>query len=189
MPRLDDPNTKLKEIKIFKRQSLRPWDDLDSFKPNAPDNVQLISTTTEKRISKQIVNNKETNSKQTGSKQVAEDFETGSKQVAEQVTNGYQTGSKQVAEDFETGSTTGSRTGSKQVAEQVATGDKKNTFSTLVGIQYKLILFFYFLTKKMGTNSTGSITMDYLSSSLKSSKNNIKNAIIRLQKKQCILRN
>ena len=33
MPRLDDPNTKLKNVRPFKRASLRPWDDVENFKP------------------------------------------------------------------------------------------------------------------------------------------------------------
>ncbi len=86
MPRLDDPNIKLKEGKSFKRQSLRPWDNLDDFKPSIlktnelADNLEFDN----KLIGKQLVNNKITEKTQIKSisKQLVNNKETISKRIS-----------------------------------------------------------------------------------------------------------
>ena len=71
MPRLDDPEIKLKQKKPFIRKSLRPWDDPEDFIPNktfetTDEESALIKTSdhlsaVEKQITdKQLVNNRET---------------------------------------------------------------------------------------------------------------------------------
>ena len=175
MPRLDDPNTKLKEIKIFKRQSLRPWDDLDSFKPNAPDNVQLISTTTEKRISKQLVNNKGTISKQlvnnkgTIREQEKLNKETISKPISKQEPHPI---SKQLVNQL-----VNTKPHYIQILELI-----KN----LVGFQRKALFYIVEDCKERGLLYTSQITNEILRILLNTSADVVKTTIQRLIKKGLI---
>ncbi len=51
MPRLDDPNIKLKERKIFERPGLRPWDDPELFKPSYLKSVHHTGAIGEQKVS------------------------------------------------------------------------------------------------------------------------------------------
>ena len=79
MPRLDDPNVKLKKKKPFVRKSLRPWDDPDNFIPHQTVNVESDYCSTEQKVNnketkgKQKVNNK-VNNKETKGKQNASEI-------------------------------------------------------------------------------------------------------------------
>ena len=59
MPRLDNPEIKLKKMKNFKRPKIRPWDDPDNFLPK-----KLFKKRIKFATSKQLDNNKTTIGKQ-----------------------------------------------------------------------------------------------------------------------------
>ena len=141
-----------------------------------------------------------TNGYQTGNKQVSEQvtnrYQTGNKQVTDRtltVAQKKQTGNKQVSEQVTTETQNGYQTGNKQVSQQIINTTikkiKECSLTTLVGIQRSIIVFFYFLTKIHVGQSTPSLTLDYISNSLKIGKNVIKITIIRLQKKGLLIRN
>jgi len=151
----------------------------------------------EAKLSSSTLEAKKTNKKsiiKTGGKLVANGYQTGSKQgaikeqsrsklVAEN-TGKSVTGIKLVAKQGAKQGANREQTGSKPVAENFITQSLK----TLVGAQYKIILFFYFLAKQTGTQSTGKITQDHIYNSLKIGSDVIRNAITRLQKKGHIFR-
>ncbi len=148
-----------------------------------------------KQVSEQVTTETQ-NGYQTGIKQVTNRYQTGNKQVTDQPLTGVQkkqTGNKQVSEQVTTETQNGYQTGNKQVSQQIINTTikqiKEYSLTTLVGIQRSIIVFFYFLTKIHVGQSTPSLTLDYISNSLKIGKNVIKITIIRLQKKGLLIRN
>lgn len=99
-------------------------------------------------------------------------LQTGSKVVAKW----EQSGSKLVAEKQETGSATGS----KVVANF--------SFSSLIGLQKKIILFLYESCKTTRSKLTNPISLEHMSDMLKASIGTIKSAIRRLENKQLLTR-
>ena len=106
---------------------------------------------------------------QTGSKVVAE---TGNKLV----TKWEQTGNKLVTEKQETGNTTGNKVVTNFL------------FSSLVGLQKKIVLFLYESCKTARSKITNPITLEHMSDILKASIGSLKTTIRRLENKQLITR-
>ena len=66
--------------------------------------------------------------------------------------------------------------------------DTKSTFLTLVGLQKKIILFFYENCKKIRSKETESLTLEYLANQLNMRLGSIKTTVRRLQIKKLIKR-
>lgn len=75
----------------------------------------------------------------------------------------------------------------KEIADPVVQ-QNADCLTSLSGAQCQMVLFFYCLIKKRTDQATGPLTLSYLSDSLKINRNTLKNALLRLQKKQVIVR-
>ena len=110
---------------------------------------------------------------------------TGSKQIAQRVANGKQTGSTEISNGEQTGSTAGSKRVANLKSEQVA------NISTylLVGNQLKLMVCFFHICKNGGSLTTPPVTLSsLLKDSELSTKGLLKNTLIRLVKKEMLVR-
>ena len=138
--------------------------------------------------------------KKTSSKLVEKYEQSGSKVVAKQVAKYEQSGSKVVAKQvakYEQSGSTKQRSGSKVVAQPVAeqvakyeqSGSKvvaKSSFQELTGIQKKITEIVYNSCRRNGEKISSPITIEYLSNILETSSGTVKNAILRLQKKNIL---
>lgn len=197
-----DPDPIVPQNKADSKKTLRAWDEdiLDQIKivkpvenklhadPKQPDTNLLQSdykpTTNLLQSGNKVVTNWEQSGNkaepETGSKVgsnwgqsgVKVGSETGSKVVAKW----EQSGSKLVAEKQETGSATGS----KVVANF--------SFSSLIGLQKKIILFLYESCKTARSKITNPISLEHMSDMLKATTGTIKSAIRRLENKQLLTR-
>ena len=142
------------------------------------DNSTTLST--ENRIHSAADNKVVANREQTDSKVIANREQTDSKVEA-----------ISVAKWEQSGSATGSTIGSKVVANREQTESKvvaKITFSELVGLQQEIIIFICHECKKSRSKITEALTLEYIAKSLKRSAGAVKNAIGRLEKKNCLIR-
>ena len=132
----------------------------------------------------------------TQNKGVANDPQTGSKEVAKEVANDPQTGSKEVAESSSTLPTilkTGSKRVAKRVAEGVAndpqTGSKRvanGDFDTLIGKEKTVLLFMAEDCRINGSLVTCPLTRERIAEILNTTSNRAKNVIFRLHEKHVI---
>ena len=148
-----------------------------------------------KTVDKQVANYK-----QSGSKVVAQPAanykQSGSKVVAQPAANYKQSGSKVVAKS-KVGVSKKQESISKVVAQPVAqpvanykqSGSKvvaKCSFQELTGLQKKLTEMIYQSCRRRGEKISSPITIEYFSKILETSSGTLKNAILRLQKKNVL---
>jgi hypothetical protein len=130
-------------------------------------------------------------------KQTLNGYQTGIKQVSNRYQTDIETGIKQVSNGYQTGIETGIKTGIKQVSNRYQTGDKQvskdgrksHSIVHLVGTQRSLVFLLYLLTKENFSQTTKPVTLNHISKALKTEKSTLKQAIMRLQKKGCLVRN
>ena len=181
MPRIDDPNINLKKGKVFKRKSLRPWDNFDDFKPCITEN-QLVNN--QETISKQLVNNRETISKQDTpsiGKQLVNDKEANIGLVNNQETISKPIG-KQEAPAI-----------SKQLVNQLVNTENTHArtleaVKQLCGLQRKLLFYIVEDCKSIGLLHTMPITNESLRILLNTDAHSVKTTVQRLTKKGMVNR-
>jgi len=181
MPRIDDPNINLKKGKVFKRKSLRPWDNFDDFKPCITEN-QLVNN--QETISKQLVNNRETISKQDTpsiGKQLVNDKEANIELVNNQETISKPIG-KQEAPAI-----------SKQLVNQLVNTENTHArtleaVKQLCGLQRKLLFYIVEDCKSIGLLHTMPITNESLRILLNTDAHSVKTTVQRLTKKGMVNR-
>lgn len=178
MPRMDDPTIKIKEIKAYKRKSLRPWDDSDEFKPTSSTTPEDLTTVNyiennKETIRKQLGNNKETHKEQieTISKHIVNIKETIGEPIREQITP----------------------TNSKQLVNQLVNNNsEKNSvlekINRLCGLQRKLLIYIVENCKSRGLLHTTTITNETLRQLLNTDPDSVKTTVQRLINKFFICR-
>ena len=183
----DMEKEEIQEQKFF---NYRPWnfmEEMDRLDAIKAEETKSISETSQRQnvdnsetTPTQLPHNSHTTPTQSGSKVVAKWQQSGNKAVAETgnkvVTKWEQTGNKLVTENRETGNTTGNKV--------VTTF----SFSSLVGLQKKILLFLYESCKAARSKITNPISLEHLSDSLKSSIGSLKTTIRRLENKQLLTR-
>lgn len=91
----------------------------------------------------------------------------------------------------QSGNQTGNTIGNKQITNWQQTDNKpitKTNFSELVGLQRNIIILVCHECKNSRSRTTEAITLEYISTMLKSSTGAVKTTIQRLEKKGCLLR-
>lgn len=171
---MDDPNVK---IKAYKRKSLRPWDDVDEFRPSSDETQEVVVPTNKENIkqtiSKQLVNNKKTISEQTEtiSKQQENIKKTISEPIREQVTPLI---SKQLANQLGN--------------NEIEIGSIADAVSRLFGLQRKLLFYIVENCRSRGLLRTTPVTNELLRKMLDTDPNSVKTSIHRLINKQLVNR-
>ncbi len=181
MPRIDDPNINLKKGKVFKRKSLRPWDNFDDFKPRITEN-KLVNN--QETISKQLVNNQETISKRDTpliGKQLVND-----KEANIELVNNQETISKPIGKQ-------GAPAISKQLVNQLVNTESTHTrtleaVKQLCGLQRKLLFYIVEDCKSIGLLHTMPITNESLRILLNTDAHSVKTTVQRLTKKGMVNR-
>jgi hypothetical protein len=158
-------NTKSK----LQSTTTRPWQE-ESILFNNND-----TTTTEPLNKQQTDNEGATKRKPTGNKPA-----TRSRTNQQQSDNKNQNGNKPAII-----STTKAATYQQQIDNISAT---EISLTTLVGLQRALLMFIYYECKKARSKSTKSLTLEYISGTLKSSKGSIKTTLQRIEAKGFIKR-
>lgn len=211
MPRLDNPNIKLKQINSFKRQNLRPWDDPSNFIPtkiledlekapnknihfNRHDNDSANdSVATDTHLnSKRLINNKETigkpiskqleNNNETNSNRTGASTETNSKQIVNELVSNSETNSKRISKHL-----TSFKTRNPIKEEGGYEESFKNT-KLLVGLQKKALFYIVENCKLGGVLYTSPITNEFFKNLLNTDTNSVKTTIQRLVNKGIIKR-
>ena len=112
-----------------------------------------------------------------------------SKVVSKVVANGKQSGSTKKQKNQETSSKVVAQPVAELVAKYEQSSSKvvaKSSFQELTGIQKKLTTIIYNSCRKKGEKISSPITIEYLSDVAKTSSGTVKNAILRLQKKNIL---
>jgi len=191
--RLDPDNMKLFSPRIATED--RPY-DIKNFEDPKTNKIKIDKKN--QLTADSSIKNKQTKEK----KEVSNRYQTDIKEVSQQVSKGYQTGIekdiKRVSNRYPQESVQ-TEIGIKEVSQQVSkkyengyqTGIKEvsiQPINQLVGIQRKIIIFLYNDSKIKGSQSTNQLTLEHIGSCLNIQKNNVKLALIRLQKKGLIIR-
>jgi len=192
MPKLDDPNIKLKQAKPFKRQHLRPWDDPINFVPTSfseeqeKNNNNNFDEPIGKPIGKQLVNPLVNNNMPIG------------KQLVNPLVNNFLPIGKQ--ENIIDNSLVNNKiTIGKPIGKQKPNGlpaklekqeiDYKGGFNIikqLGGLQKKALLYIVDDCKTEGTLHTSPITNEFLRNLLNTDMYSVKTTIYRLVNKGLI---
>ena len=180
----------------------RPWhadDTLDLVNNKSMKNLEQIDEHKKDQnsslISKSIIDNNLENSsdkhqKETGNK-VATKWQQSGNKVA---TNRQQSGNKNDSEKInwqQSGNTTDNTIGNKVATKWQQSGNnsfKKESFSKLVGLQREIIIFICGECKNSRSKVTESLSLEYISKSLKRSNGAVKTTLQRLEIKKCIKR-
>ena len=199
MPRLDDPELKLKQKKPFARKSLRPWDDPEEFIPTKTENFvgkKIIAENNKETLSysdnspvfddeNQLVNNRETigdqlvNNKETIGNQLVNNRETIGNQLVNNKVNNRETIGKQI--HLKT-------TNSDHDFETTVYGKIFSMIRGLYGLQKTTLFYIVENCKERGLLYTTGITNEFLRSLLNTDSCSVKTTIQRLIQKNLICR-
>ena len=200
MPRLDDPNSKIKKLMIFKRESLRPWDDAENFKPtikvaeNYKENVEENKT-----ISNELANKTATIGKQKANDLVNK-WESKGDQISKHaapLNHPVKTIGKQLVSNKKTnGNPDGNQStfvNGKQLVNHGATVKEDfheivNKIKTLVGLQKVLLYYIVENCKSRGLLYTDKITNELLRGLLNTDAHSVKTTVQRIIIKGLIAR-
>lgn len=192
MPKLDDPNIKLKQAKPFKRQHLRPWDDPINFIPTKlseeqkKNNNNNLDEPIGKPIGKQLVNPLVNNNALIG-KQLANPLVNNLLPIGKQeniidnpLVNNKITIGKPIGKQKSNGF-------SVELENQgISYKGGINVIKQLGGLQKKALLYIVDDCKTEGTLHTSPITNEFLRNLLNTDINSVKTTIYRLVNKGLI---
>ena len=191
MPRLDDPNTKLKNVKIFERASVRPWDDAEKFKPtlkiaeNLQNNIEATVNSDElvnksNPISKQkdiqLVNNWKTKDEPFSNPENASGLQESI--ISKQLDLNKKTISKP----------NGNQLINKNSIVKEEFYEVLNKIKTLVGLQKILLCFITENCRSRGLLYTDKMTNELLRELLKTDAHSVKTTVQRLINKGLVIR-
>ena len=201
MPRLDDPNTKLKNLKVFKRESLRPWDDAENFRPTSTLKIAatLLNSVEANTTNHELVNRKNQIGKQKDNKLV-NNWETEGNPIGNQMeTVDYQKntiGKQSVSNKKTIGKPNRNQKlslNSSQLVHQNANVKEDfyeivNKIKTLVGLQKILLYYIVENCKSRGLLYTDKITNELLRELLKTDAHSVKTTVQRIIIKELVMR-
>jgi predicted transcriptional regulator len=174
MPKIED----IKEAKRkFKKSNYRPWNFLEELEKESNS-----LNTSDNNIDEYDQKNRDkptTNWQQTDNKPIAEPA-TNWQQTDNTIENRQQTDNKPTTKPITELATNWQQTGNKPITEP--------HFSSLVGLQRSIVSFIYNECKIARSKITESLTLEYISSALKTSIGTVKTTIYRLEKKGYIVR-
>ena len=189
---------------VSKKTSTGLWDMLDDFKTmitnNAePETVNVLETPLSETTSLELDRNNNlkpsplletkhnTDIQKPGTKWAQSGRTTEHKVGTKPGTKGVQTG----CSENQIGYKVGAQPGAKRGTNRVQTGYKvgaNSCFSTLVGLQRSIIVFFYNECRTARSDKTKQLSIEYIIASLNSTYNSVKTTIKRLIKKGLINR-
>ena len=190
MPKLNNPEIKIKKTKNFKRPKIRPWDDPDNFLPKKLFKKRIKFATSKQldnnktTIGKQLDNNKTTigkqldNNKITIGKQLDNNKITIGKQLDNELDNNWITAIKQTIEPIQ------------QEFKPLNIGYEKTlkAIKKLFGLQKKAFLFIVENCRSTGTLCSNQITNETFRKVLNTDVYSVKTTIYRLVKKEFLKR-
>ena len=190
MPKLDDPNIKLKQVKPFKRQHLRPWDDPINFIPTKfseeqkkNNNNNLLDESIGKPIGKQLVNPLVNNNAPIG-KQLVNPLVNNNLPIGKQQnTNDNPLVNNKISIGKPIGKQQSADPSTKLENQELDYKYRFNAIKQLGGLQKKALFYIVDDCKIQGTLHTSPITNEFLRNLLNTDICSVKTTIYRLVKK------
>jgi predicted transcriptional regulator len=156
---------------------------------NSTQSNEKLGTPLEKSEEKVATNWQQTDNKlETNRRQTEDKPETNRRQTRDKL----ETSNRVKNQNWrQTGDATGDNTGDKLETNWRQTGDKSSVFSafsSLTGIQKKIIIFLYENCKILRSKITSSLSIEHIAEQCKITKISVKKSIQRLEKKEIIIR-
>jgi hypothetical protein len=163
----------------FARRMVRPWEDPTHDQPPLRNETlgPESGEETEKATNRQQIGNKSETEKATNRQQIGNKSET--------IPRHYQPAKTEIDNKPAAQPATHSTTNRQQIGNKSTT---QVSFSTLVGVQRQLVLLLYEFCKSARGKTTQALTLEYLSSFVKTSESCIKVSLQRLEAKGVVRR-